>query len=67
MCLNRVTTNINKTITKKEIKTDNNDGDSKFKTLSQMKTNKTKKIQKKIIQETIEIKNINIDNKTKVI
>ena len=65
MCLNRVTTNINKTITKKEIKKDNNDGDSKFKTLSQMKTNKTKKVQKKIIQETIEIKNINIDNKTK--
>ena len=65
MCINRVATNINKSINKKEIKKDNNDGDSKFKTLSQMKTNKPKKVQKKIIQEAIEIKDINIDNKTK--
>ena len=65
MCLNRVATNNNNPITKKENKKDSNDGDSKFKTLSQMKTNKTKKIQKKNISEAFEKKGDNIDIKIK--
>ena len=54
MCLNRVT-NTNKPITKKEYKK-NNDGESKFKTLTQMKTTKSKKNQKTIPLEKLEEK-----------
>ena len=54
MCLNRVT-NTNKPITKKEYKK-NNDGESKFKTLTQMKTTKSKKNQKTIPHEKLEEK-----------
>ena len=45
MCLNRVT-NSNRPIKNENNKKKNNDGDSKFKTLSQMKTIKPKKFQK---------------------
>ena len=64
MCLNRVTNN-NKPISKKENRKENNDGDSKFKTISQMKTNRPKKIQKKTTSDSIEIKDNHIDNKIK--
>ena len=64
MCLNRVTNN-NKPISKKENRKENNDGDSKFKTISQMKTNRPKKIQKKKTSDSIEIKDNHIDNKIK--
>ena len=49
MCLNKVTA-INRAVTKKENKKENDD-DSKFKTLSQMKTNKPKKTTKKFLHE----------------
>ena len=58
MCLNKVS-NANKLITKKEINGDNNDGDSKFMTLSQMKTNKPKKFNKKFISQNIVEKDLN--------
>jgi 5'-AMP-activated protein kinase catalytic alpha subunit len=54
MCLNKVSGS-NKAKTKKENRKDNNDGDSKFKTVSQMQT-KPKKIQKENT-ETEEKKN----------
>lgn len=57
MCLNRVT-NANRPVeTKKKI---NTDGDSKFKTLSQMKSTKPKKFQK--VSEKVEEKNNEIKN-----
>ena len=62
MCLNRVTNTHKKSIKKEVKKENNNDGDSKFKTLSQM-NNKPKKTQKKI--ENIEEKNHNLNNKEK--
>ena len=58
MCLNKVTA-INRTVTKKENKKENDD-DSKFKTLSQMKTNKPKKTTKKFLHE--ENKNEKMNN-----
>lgn len=50
MCLNKVS-NTTKLRAKKETKKDNNDGDSKFKTVSQMQT-KPKKIQKQNTETT---------------
>ena len=69
MCLNRVTTT-NKPTSKRENKIENTDGDSKFKTISQMNTNKPKKMPKKETKEIIENKktnnnNHNIDSKIK--
>ena len=69
MCLNRITTN-NKPTSKRENKIENADGDSKFKTISQMNTNKPKKLPKKETKEIIEDKknsnhNHNIDIKIK--
>ena len=62
MCLNRVTNTHKKSIKKEVKKENNNDGDSKFKTLSQM-NNKPKKTQKKF--ENIEEKNSILNNKEK--
>ena len=64
MCLNRVS-NINKPFSQKEVKENNNDGDSKFMTLSQMKANMPKKLHKKFISQPIvekDIKDFNINN-----
>ena len=61
MCLNRVT-NINKSTSKKENKIENIDGDSKFKTISQMNINKQKKMPKKETKEIMENKKINNNN-----
>ena len=62
MCLNRVTNTHKKSVKKEVKKENNNDGDSKFKTLSQM-NNKPKKTQKKF--ENIEEKNSILNNKEK--
>ena len=63
MCLNRVTNN-NKPVKTENKKKKNDDGDSKFKTLSQMKTTKPKKMQKNTTIEKKEEKNYNANNNT---
>ena len=65
MCLNRVA-NIPKQISKKENKMQNNEGDSKFKTISQMNTNKPKKMPKKETKENFEDKKSNHNNDSKI-
>ena len=59
MCLNRVSS-LNKNLTRKDHQKENDDdGDSKFKNISELKTSKPKKVKKLIIEDIIDEKKDN--------